>query len=133
MSVVEKVDAEVRFEVGLKPKGRIPAYETYRPLPKDHTTVKALEDYLFSIRMRGGGDDTKILFEHKRFWDGITHKEHLVALKVKVQATMDGFAALPPAQAVKKKFAPSTKAQVAIGSGAGLTLISVVEVLTRVF
>lgn len=100
MSVVEKVDAEIRLEFGTFKKND---YGISRTLPNEFTTVKALEDYLFNLRCRGASDDSRVKFEHKKFWDGSHHKDRLTAFVVKSSATMDGFGLLPAEKPVAKK------------------------------
>lgn len=97
MTIVERVDAEVRLEIP-KYKKKDPNYSSYvsHEMPVEAIDLKILEDYLFNLRCRGAADDSKIKFEIDRMvWNGTKHEAKVVALTSKASATMDGFSMLP--------------------------------------
>lgn len=95
MGIVEKVDAEIRYDMPRIPRRR---HESGDPKPADNLSLKELEDFCFSIRTRGGNDETKVYPNMEKIYDGYDFGKYFVGFKVQASATMDGYPALPPAK-----------------------------------
>lgn len=100
MGIVEKVDAEIRYDLPRIPRGK---FESGDPKPADSLELKELEDFCLSIRTRGGNDETKVYPNMEKIYDGYDFGKYFVGFKVQASATMDGYPALPPAKVEPKK------------------------------
>lgn len=115
MGLVEKVDAEIRYDLPMK-KYMQGGFKREKPV--DNVTVKQMEDFCFGLRTRGAGDDTKIKAKTGKFWDGYSHTYHLTGFSVEASATMDGFPALNPE--------PQQKDSITIGRVPFLIILAVI-------